>query len=171
MRKPGTLTTGTAISVPFEAAEVGVVEQAAQDADAVELVAVDRGGDEQGGPGRAADHRHRHGHRLGGVGLGHLEPQLGRLAQGDGGAGEAEGLARWIIVIRAPGCAGGLVGARSRTKSIIAPATSTPVAPSIPSRPGELLTSSTIGPLLGGDHVHPGDVEAQHLGGVDGRRT
>ena len=94
MRKPGTLTTGTAISVPFRALKSVSLSSAAQDADAVELVAMDRGGDEQGGAGRAADDRHRHGHRLGGVGLGHPQPQLGRLPEGDGGAGEAEGLAR-----------------------------------------------------------------------------
>ena len=71
-----------------QAGEVGVVEQVAQDPDAVELVAMHRGGDEERGTGPAPHHRHRQGDRLGGVGLAHPEPQLGGLPEADRVAAE-----------------------------------------------------------------------------------
>ena len=50
---------------------------------------------------------------------------------------------------------------------MISPATSTPLASSIPSRPGEEFTSSTSGPRCDADQVDTGDAESEHARGAD----
>jgi hypothetical protein len=53
----------------------------------------------------------------------------------------------------------------------MASATSTPVARSMPSRPGELLISRIFGPAAGLEHVDAGDLQAHHLARLEAAFT
>src|SRR5690606_29906045 len=128
-------------------AQAADLQQAANDFHAVELVAVDRGADQQHRPGLLAMH-HMHGNIQRRVGVelrgGHFHH--GALARRNAGAGQLERC--HATHPRAPLVAVRCGRALFSMNLMIMLATSFDVAVSIPSRPGEEFTSITSGPWL-----------------------